>query len=70
MREVSSCAPPESSAPAPPTDRNAAPEQLRRQAVADLLAEARCPICHYRLRYHMTCRGPIFVCLCDDKRPM
>ena len=67
MREVSSCAPPEPSAPAPP-EPDPSPELLRRQAVADLLAEARCPVCLRRLVCRMTCRGPAFVCLCDDRR--
>jgi hypothetical protein len=66
MREVSAPAPPESSAAPPPAVASA--DLLPRQAVADLLADARCPICRYRLTYRMTCEGPIFVCLCEDKR--
>ncbi len=67
MREVSSRAAPEPSAPAPPGP-DPAPELLRRQAVADLLAEARCPVCRHRLVCRLARSGPIFVCLCDDRR--
>jgi hypothetical protein len=41
--------------------------QLRRDA-SDLLTTARCPVCRTPLVARMTCRGPMFLCLCDEAR--
>jgi hypothetical protein len=41
--------------------------QLQQEA-ADLLTTARCPVCRTPLVARMTCRGPLFVCLCDEGR--
>src|SRR5262249_14492543 len=42
--------------------------QLRRDA-SDLLTSARCPVCRAPLVARMTCRGPQFLCLCDETKP-
>ena len=41
--------------------------QLQRDA-SDLLTSARCPACRAPLVARMTCRGPQFVCLCDEAK--
>jgi hypothetical protein len=41
--------------------------QLQQDA-ADLLTSARCPVCRTPLVARMTCKGPRFVCLCDEAR--
>jgi hypothetical protein len=41
--------------------------QLQREA-SDLLTSARCPVCRVPLVARMTCRGPQFVCLCDEAK--
>src|SRR5262249_1629218 len=41
--------------------------QLRRDA-SDLLTSARCPVCRAPLVARMTCRGPQFLCLCDEAK--
>jgi len=41
--------------------------QLQQEA-ADLLTSARCPVCRTPLVARMTCRGPQFLCLCDEAR--
>jgi len=41
--------------------------QLQRDA-SDLLTSARCPVCRAPLVARMTCRGPQFLCLCDEAR--
>jgi hypothetical protein len=41
--------------------------QLQRDA-SDLLTSARCPACRAPLVARMTCRGPQFVCMCDEAK--
>jgi hypothetical protein len=39
--------------------------QLQQEA-ADLLTSPRCPLCRAPLVARMTCRGPLFLCLCNE----
>jgi hypothetical protein len=40
----------------------------RHQALADVTVVPRCPRCRAPLVARMTCRGPSFTCLCEDRR--
>jgi hypothetical protein len=40
--------------------------QLQQEA-ADLLTSPRCPLCRAPLVARMTCRGPLFLCLCNER---
>jgi hypothetical protein len=47
---------------APPTDSR------RHQPTADMICEARCPLCRTPLFVRMDCLGPYFACLCQPRR--
>lgn len=38
------------------------------ESAGDEVAPARCPWCRAPLRVEMSCRGPRFVCLCEEAR--
>ena len=38
------------------------------QPTADMVSEARCPLCRTPLFVRMDCLGPYFACLCQPRR--